>query len=92
MPYKVGDKIVLIRNEKRMTPSAISAIDTLPDRVATIKAIGCDYCSIQRYHMEEIDYNWKESDIECLATERPEPKEVDDPIDDRNEILDLRKE
>jgi len=81
MKYKEGDKVKLIRDDD-YGQEYIDAIDSLPDRTATINQamiIGTN----DRYVMKEIDYYWHNCDIECRVAE-PEP------INNRFDILDIR--
>lgn len=81
MKYKIGDKVKLIRNFLWDTELLID-FDKLPDKVATIENINFQK---KYYCMKEIPWEWKESDIEGL-------KEIDKPIKNRWEILDIRRD
>lgn len=67
MKYKVGDKIVLER-ELNWGQEVCDAIKRLPNRIATVKSViksnGSEY-----YYMKEIGWNWKNNEIEGLASE-----------------------
>ncbi len=63
MKYKVGDKVVLIRNPE-LGSTILNCIDTLRDRVATIKRVRLD---VHLYDLEEVSWGWKESQIEGLV-------------------------
>ncbi len=64
--------------------------EEFPDRILTIKKkIDDDNNSSSRHYlMEEIEHFWVDNMIECLSGDY---EEVNRPIDNRFEILDLRK-
>lgn len=86
MEYKVGDKVKLNRSHV-WDKGVLTEFDKLPDRVATIKKIDEND---QYYYMEEIDWAWRDSEVECLVVRKP-IKTEEEPIESRWEILDIRK-
>lgn len=86
MKYKIGDK-VKIKRSHLWDKNVLIAFDKLLDKIVTIKGIDIHN---QYYYMKEINWGWREWEIECLITRSPE-KEEDKPIKGRYEILDLRR-
>lgn len=82
MRYKIGDKVKMKR-EGWLGPVATRNIDSLPNRVATIKEVLED---IDGYRMEEVEWVWGDDKIEYLVVD-----EVSKPIKSRWEILDIRE-
>lgn len=80
MKYKVGDK-VKIKIKSTWDSVYVKAVNNLPDKAATIREIKDGY-----YYMNEIDWKWDDTEIECLVEEHIVPE---DRINSRFDILDL---
>ena len=62
MKYKIGDKVIIIRDNRDWSPDVQEAADNLPGSIATIKEVKSSY-----YTLEEIRWHWFHHDIEGLA-------------------------
>lgn len=90
MKYKIGDKVKLIRlphfdgNMRRI-------YDNLPNGVATIEIIDSNK---EYYYMKEIPWDWKDENIVGLASNIVGliKEDDDEPIKNRWEILDIRRD
>ncbi len=89
MKYKKGDKVRLIRDPD-WDADVLEAFDKLHGGVATIK--GPHGSRFFDYYMEEIEWGWKHTDIKGLVSQGPIKPEVSEPIENRWDILDIRKE
>ena len=67
--------------------------DEFSGRTTTIKRLVSDDRIICYYRMKEVPYEWSEDEIDCLVESASEPinKLVEDKINNRFEILDLRR-
>ncbi len=81
MKYKIGDRVKLIRLGW-LDSNMRRIYDNLPNGVATIELVDIDK---KYYYMKEIPWAWEDKDIVGL-------EEIDEPIKNRYEILDFRRD
>ncbi len=87
MKYKIGDKVKLIIGST-LCLEARQDVAHLPHHIATIRSIEKNNSGFEYYKLVELRWSWAEAWMEDI----PGPEEIFEPIENRWDILDLRRE